>query len=122
MEFWNKSMNMLRPALDKVLDGSMVRGALAQKIGRYAELLSLRTSDEGGIDAVLRLKGFAEEVRVHVRKLEFSADGSQFCVSEAWASREGVQALLEDFVLKKRWYNIPESFRPAAGLVKKFFE
>lgn len=120
MDFW-KNVPLVGDALNKALDGPLVRGAISKNIERYAELLSLRCAEEGGISAVLRLKGFEEEVQVRVDRIEFSADGSSFKVMRAWASKEGIQAFLDDYLVDKREFSIPQRYRPIAELAKKFF-
>lgn len=114
------SLGLLRAPIDKMLSSEAVLGAVERQIGRYAELRALRCADQGGVEAVLCVKGFSEEFRVVLSKVELAEDGSWFTPSELKADRAGIQALLDDLVRGRR-FPIPEKVRPFTGMLKKLF-
>lgn len=112
---------LLRGPIDKMLSSDTVRGAVERQIGRYAELRVLRCADSGGLEAVLCVKGFSEDFRVVLKRVEIAGDGTWFKVTEMLADRAGVQALLDDLVQGRR-FDVPEKVRPYAGMLRKLFD
>ena len=110
---------LMAKALTQVLDSDSVRGAIARKIGRYAELIDLGYDDGDGLVARIAVRGFSEQVRVCLRRLNVAADGSWFIPREMEADREGVDALLKDLVLGRR-FEVPEKARMYLMMLKKF--
>ena len=106
-------------ALAQVLDSDSVRGAVARKIGRYAELIALGYEDGDGLVARIVVRGFSEHVRICLRRLTIAADGSWVIPLEMEADKEGVDALLKDLVLGRR-FEVPEKARMYLVMLKKF--
>lgn len=109
-----------RASIDAFLRGELVRSLFERKVGRYAELQVLRCAEAGGLEAVIRIKGFQESVRVLLREIRFADDGSWMAVRQIESDREGVDALLKDMIQGKR-FSVPEKIRPYLGLLKRLF-
>ena len=114
------SVAIIRAGADKILQSEAVLGALRRRTARYGEILELFCAGEGGISARVRLRGFSEEVRVTLRRAEIGDDGTWLRLVEMSADREGMDALLRDFVQGKK-FNLPAAVRPFAGMLKKLF-
>ncbi len=114
------SLGFLRAPIDKLLSSEAVTGAVEKQIGRYAELRALRCAEQGGLEAVLCVRGFSEEFRVVLSKVELAEDGTWFTPAEMNADRDGIQSLLDDLVVGRR-FPIPEKVRPFTGMLKKIF-
>ena len=110
----------LRVGVDKMLKSRVVMDALRRRTERYAQILEAGCASEGGIEAVVRLQGFSETVRIVLRRAEVDEDGAWICPTELVADKEGVDAMLKDFVVGKR-VELPAAARPFAGLLRKFF-
>jgi len=98
----------------------MVHEAFDRHLGRYAELRSLRCAENGGIEAVVCVKGFREEVRIALRKIQFATDGVWIIPLELEADKEGIDALLKDMVQGKK-FMLPQKIRPYAKMLNKIF-
>ncbi|WP_418764306.1 hypothetical protein [Mailhella sp.] len=110
----------LRAGVDKILKSGAVMDALRRRTKRYAQIVDLGCAPEGGIEVVVRLLGFSEEVRVVLSRAEVEENGAWIRPTALSADREGVDALLKDFVQGKR-FTLPEAAKPFAGPLRKFF-
>lgn len=111
--------NMMKNTLGKVLNSDAVRGALSRTTGRYAEIVSLGfLRDAEGLEAVLLIHGFSEQVRVVLRRAEIAGDGSWIIPLDIEADREGVDALLKDLIQGRR-FSIAEKARMYTGMLRK---
>ena len=111
---------VLRAGVDKLLKGDAVMGALQRKVGRYVDILELGCAEEGGVMAVVRLRGFSEDVRVVLRRAEIGDGGAWVRPVEIFADREGVNALLKDMV-QGRTFELPSMVKPFACMLKGLF-
>lgn len=114
----DSSMMLLSAGVNKLLKSDAVMGALHRQAGRYVEILDLDCAFGGGITAVVRPRGFSEEVRIVLSRAEVDDDGAWIRIEEISADREGVDALLHDLV-KGRTFSLPVMARPFAGMLKK---
>lgn len=112
--------SVVRAGVDKLLKSDAVMGQLERLAGRYADILSLRCREKGGLEAVIRIKGFHEDVRVELCRVELGEDMRLLTIREMHADREGVDALLQDAVCG-RSFDIPEKVRPFAGMLRAVF-
>ncbi|HJD97451.1 hypothetical protein [Mailhella massiliensis] len=119
--FQHESTALLRAGVDRMLQSEAVMGALRYKVGRYADILELRCAEEKGITARVRLRGFSEEVRITLRRVEAGEGGTWLRPVDIFADREGVDALLKDMVLGKT-FELPTAARPFAGVLAKLFD
>ena len=112
--------SVLRAGVDRVLKSDAVMGALQRRVGRYVDILDLCCPKEGGLMAVVRLKGLSEEVRVVLRRAEIGENGDRFRPVDIGADCEGVDALLKDLV-QGRSFELPPMVKPFAGMLKSLF-
>ena len=111
---------MLKAGVNKMLQSDTAVGLLERYVGRYAEVRSLSCGAQGGLEAVVRVKGFTEEVKVCLRRVEVAPDSSAITPTDIVADREGIDALLKDFVQGRR-FDVPEVARPFMGMLKGLF-
>ena len=107
-------------AITGLISNPIVLGMLnGGRLGRYAELLSLRCDSEG-FHARARLLGSAEEVAVSARRIAFAPDCSSVKLEGISSGAPWCLHLLQDFV-EGRDFDIPESaratLRPLAKLL-----
>ena len=117
MLFRDSSMMVLRAGVSKLLKSDAVMGALHREVGRYVDVLDLDCS-AGGITAVVRPRGFSEEVRIVLSRAVVDDGGAWIRIEDISADREGVDALLHDLV-RGRTFPLPHVARPFAGMLQK---
>lgn len=110
-------MMVLRAGVSKLLKSDAVMGALHREVGRYVDVLDLDCS-AGGITAVVRPRGFSEEVRIVLSRAVVDDGGAWIRIEDISADREGVDALLHDLV-RRRTFPLPHVARPFAGMLQK---
>ena len=105
-------------AITGLISNPIVLGMLnGGRLGRYAELLSLRC-DREGYHASVKLRGSAEEVKVSVRSLAFTPDCSSVKLEGFSSGAPWCLHILQDFV-EGRSFDIPESARPTLRKLSK---
>ena len=105
-------------AITGLISNPIVLGMLnGGRLGRYAELLSLRC-DREGYHASAKLRGSAEEVKVSVQKITFSTDCSSVKLEGFSSGAPWCLHILQDFV-EGRSFAIPESARSALRPIAK---